>query len=61
MQLSEHDKEVIRAFASYIDAHYEIFEPEDDGYTLYSDMKYHSTNEVVEEYFNKQTELELEK
>lgn len=55
MQLSEHDKQVIREFVLWLCDKYEIFEQEDDGYILYGDMKYHSSDEVLEEYFNETT------
>lgn len=51
-KISEHDKHVIKDFVSWLCDKYEIFEPEEDGYTLYTDMKYHSSDEVLKEYFN---------
>ena len=51
-QISEHDKQVIREFILWLCEKYEILEPEEDGYTLYGDMKYHSSDEILKEYFN---------
>lgn len=51
--LSEHDKKIIKEFTSWLCNKYEIFEPEEDGYVLYGDMKYHSADEVLTEYFDK--------
>lgn len=35
MQLSEHDKQVIKEFVLWMCDKYEVFEPEEDGYMLY--------------------------
>lgn len=51
-KISEHDKHVIKDFVLWLCDKYEIFEPEKDGYTLYADMKYHDSDEVLKEYFN---------
>ena len=51
-KISEYDKHVIKDFVSWLCDKYEIFEPEKDGYTLYADMKYHGSDEVLKEYFN---------
>lgn len=48
--IEEHDKVVISKFMSWLCDRYEVFEPEDDGYTLYGDMKYHSKDELLKEY-----------
>lgn len=47
-----HDEEVIKKFLSWLYEKYEVFEPEQDGYVLYSDMKYHSAEEVLSEYLS---------
>ncbi|RHK52092.1 hypothetical protein [Lachnospira eligens] len=64
--VTEHDKNVISKFASWLCDKYEIFEPEDDGYTLYQDLKYHSLEEILAEYYseriiNKQIDDNLER
>lgn len=44
------ENEVISKFMSWLCDKYEVFEPEDDSYTLYGDMKYHSKDELLKEY-----------
>lgn len=56
MQITEHDKQVIKEFVLWLCDKYEIFEPEEDGYTLYGDMKYHGSDEVLKEYFDENNE-----
>lgn len=51
MKLSKHDEEIIKEFTLWLCDKYEIFEPEEDGYTLYQDMKYHGADEILKEYF----------
>lgn len=50
MTISEQDEKAIKEFASWLCNKYEVFEPEEDGYTLYSDMKYHSLEDLLNEY-----------
>lgn len=40
----------VEAFIEWLCSKYEVFEPEDDGYTLYGDMKYHSKEELLDEF-----------
>lgn len=58
MKLSEQNKQVVQEFVSWLCDKYEVFEPEDDGYTLYGDMKYHGSDEILKEYFNENEEIE---
>ena len=58
MKLSEQNKQVVKEFVSWLCDKYEVFEPEDDGYTLYGDMKYHGSDEILKEYFNENEEIE---
>lgn len=55
----EHDRQVISEFVSWLCDKYEVFEPEEDSYILYGDMKYHSSDEILKEYFNKNIETAI--
>lgn len=59
MKFSEHEKETIKEFVSWLYDKYEIFEPEEDACTLYSDMKYHNLDEVLKEYFDEKEIAEI--
>lgn len=52
--MEEHDREVkedeLREFLEWLCNKYEVFEPENDEYALYGDMKYHSAEELLDEY-----------
>lgn len=50
MTISKQNEKAIKEFASWLCSKYEVFEPEEDGYTLYSDMKYHSLEDLLNEY-----------
>lgn len=60
MKLSEQNKQAIKEFVLWLCDKYEVFEPEEDGYTLYNDMIYHSKDEILKEYFDESNERETE-
>lgn len=50
MELNAHDKEVVREFAEWLFNKYDVYDSEDDAFTLCGDMKYHTLDEILEEY-----------